>query len=188
MAHLQILLFVIFSITTPVFAQDWTVYDPCTFEEDEYFDGDSFQLKAPTRYTYIFRLYGVDAPETDKRYPDRIREQAEYFGIPENRVVHWGEQATKFTRKFLKDGKIVAYTKKEKSGSQSSKNRYYAVIEVDGERLDEALVTAGLARAYGVAAAYPRRISDKVYQSRLRRAESDAKKEKLGIWSESGSP
>lgn len=153
-----------------VLAEEWTVYDPCSFEENEYFDGDSFQLKAPSGYTYIFRLYGVDAAETDKRYPDRIREQAEYFGIAENRVAYWGERATRFTRRFLKGEDIVVYTKKEKSGSKSSKNRYYAVIEVDEERLDEALVAAGLARAYGMAAAYPRRHSDKVFQSRLRRA------------------
>ena len=166
-------------------AEDWTVYEESEFQPDEYYDGDSFQIKVKTGHTYIFRLYGVDTPETDERYPDRIREQAEYFGISENRIRSWGEKATRFTERFLKRKDITVYTKKEKSGTKSSKNRYYAIIEVDGKRLDEALLEAGLARAYGMAAAYPRRLSERTFRSRLERVEAKAKREEEGIWSDS---
>ena len=41
-------------------------------------DGDSFHVSAGEK-EYLFRLYLVDAPETDEMTPRRLIEQAKYF-------------------------------------------------------------------------------------------------------------
>lgn len=187
MPRLHLVLFTLLTLvlSPSARAQKWITYEGSTFQEHKYYDGDSFQIKAPTGYTYIFRLYGADTLETDNRFPSRIAEQAEYFHIPQKRVIHWGKVAKRFTRRFLR-GKVTIHTRKEKSGSRSSKHRYYAiVIDDQGRRLDEALIEAGLARAHGVSVSYPKKTNDRTFQRRLHRLELKAKRNKIGIWAES---
>ena len=69
-------------------------------------------------------------------------------------MIKWGKKAGAFTKKFLRKP-FTVYTQKMKAGGASKKARYYAiVVNEDGERLDEALVEAGLARAYGMGAGW----------------------------------
>ena len=130
--------------------KQWLVYERCELVDEKYFDGDSFYVKALTGYTYIFRLQGVDCPESDDRVKSRITAQAEDFEVEEKEVIKWGEKAAKFTKKFLRKP-FTVYTQKVKAPGSSSKARYYAIIvNSDGKRLSEALVEAGLARVHGL--------------------------------------
>ena len=52
-------------------------------------DGDSFHVSVNGK-EYIFRLYFVDTPEVDTEFPQRVKEQARYFGItPEQATPGW---------------------------------------------------------------------------------------------------
>ena len=172
----------------------WLIYERCELVDDKYFDGDSFSVKALTDYVYVFRLYGVDCPETDKRVKSRLTEQAKEFKIEEKDVIKWGKKASAFTKKFLRKP-FTVYTRKAKAAGASKKARYYAiVVNADGKLLDEALVEAGLARAYGMGADWdepfwgktkadlPRKIDSKRFMTKLRFLENKAKREEAGVW------
>ncbi|MGB0775567.1 MAG: thermonuclease family protein [Akkermansiaceae bacterium] len=172
----------------------WLIYERCELADDKYFDGDSFSVKALTGYTYVFRLYGVDCPETDKRVKSRLTEQGKDFKLEEKEVLKWGKKASAFTKKFLRKP-FTVYTQKIKARGASKKSRYYAIIvNADGKRLDEALIEAGLARAHGMGAEWddkfwgktkadlPSRMTSKRFISKLGTLENKAKREKVGIW------
>ena len=188
------LLVSIFSSAVSASEKEWLVYDRCQLMDEEYHDGDSFAVKPLTGYTYLFRLYGVDCPETDDRFESRLTEQAKDFAIEQDDVMKWGERASTFTRDFLQKPFRV-YTQKIKADGASGKSRYYAIIiNAEGQRLDEALIQAGLARAHGMGAEwdepmwdgkiakFPRRMTSRRYLSGLRMLEKRAKREKIGIW------
>lgn len=188
------LLVSIFSSAVSASEKEWLVYDRCQLMDEEYHDGDSFAVKPLTGYTYLFRLYGVDCPETDDRFESRLTEQAKDFAIEQDDVMKWGERASSFTRDFLQKPFRV-YTQKIKADGASGKSRYYAIIiNAEGQRLDEALIQAGLARAHGMGAEwdepmwegkiakFPRRMTSRRYLSSLRMLEKRAKREKIGIW------
>ena len=188
------LLVSLLSLEVSASVKEWTAYDRCQLMEDKYYDGDSFGVKPLTGYTYLFRLYGVDCPETDDRFESRLAEQAKDFEIEQKDIIKWGEEAARFTRDFLRKPFRV-YTQKIKADGASGKSRYYAIIiNEDGERLDEALIEAGLARAHGMGAEwdepmwegkvanFPRRMTTRRYLSGLRLLEKRAKRDKVGIW------
>jgi len=191
----SICLFVsLLSLEVSASVKEWITYDRCQLVDNEYYDGDSFAVKPLTGYTYLFRLYGVDCPETDDRFESRLAEQAKDFDIEQKEIIKWGEKAAHFTRDFLRKPFRV-YTQKIKADGASGKSRYYAIIvNADGERLDEALVEAGLARAHGMGAEwdepmwegksanFARRMTSRRYLSGLRVLEKRAKREKVGIW------
>lgn len=179
-------LFLLISATFVTASPKWIVYEKCVLVDDKYFDGDSFNVKAATGYTYIFRLYGVDCPETDTRVPARLKAQAQEFGLTETKdLIKWGKEAQKFTKKFL-EGEFTVLTLKKKAAGQSKKSRYYAVIiNKNGARLDEALIAAGLARAYGMGAEWPDRMTEKRFIIKLHTLESKAKRADQGIWADS---
>ena len=160
----------------------WLDYKNCTLVPEKHFDGDSFHVKAPTGHTYVFRLYGVDCPETDTRFPDRNKEQAKAFGIPEKDILQWGEKAKAFTKKFLQKP-FTVHTEKAKARGAGKDIRYYAIlINADGQRLDEALLAAGLARAFGIGASWPKDMDPNRFLKKLHPIESKAKREKTGLW------
>jgi endonuclease YncB( thermonuclease family) len=164
------------------FAADWQTWKDCTLLGDEYMDGDSFHVKRGPRSEYIIRLYFVDCPESDNRFPDRVGEQAEYFGISSKDALKSGETATDFTRKILKRG-FTVHTRKDKSFSASSKPRYYGFIELpDGRFLSEELVRQGLARIYGKPSERPDGKGRATIYRRLEKLEQEAKERKLGAW------
>src|SRR6185312_7195986 len=59
--------------------REWVKLADCSYVAGRYNDGDSFRVRSGTN-EFILRLYFVDAPETNLRYPERTREQSEYFG------------------------------------------------------------------------------------------------------------
>jgi len=59
-------------------SKDWIVLKDCRLIPNPANDGDSFHVSAGEK-EYLFRLYLVDAPETDEMTPRRLIEQAKYF-------------------------------------------------------------------------------------------------------------
>lgn len=166
----------------------WEVWENCRLIPNAGNDGDSFRVrKRNGRYTYILRLYFVDAPETDETLTSRIAEQADYWGIDTKQILRMGTKATRFTKAFLEDG-FTVYTKKEKTKGRSEKSRYYALIKVKDRFLSTALVEAGLARLYGRQVETPAGVP-KATTLRLRhkKAERAAKAARRGAWTFSGS-
>lgn len=161
---------------------DWQTWNDCELLEEKYMDGDSFYVQRSPRSVYILRLYFVDCPESDNRFPDRVAEQAEYFGIEPDEALECGETATEFTRKALEDG-FTVHTRKQKSYSASSKPRYYAFIEYgEGKHLAEELVRNGLARIYGKPSDRPDGKSERAIFGKLGRLKDEAKAQKAGAW------
>lgn len=58
----------------------WEVLTGCRLSTNGVSDGDSFMVAHKAR-DYIFRLYYVDAPETDTALDSRVEDQAAYFNI-----------------------------------------------------------------------------------------------------------
>ena len=158
--------------------------DDCEFVSTEYADGDSFLLKT-ARGDFVFRLYYVDAPESDERFPDRNRDQARYFGITPAECLASGRMAATLVRKALEGKKLTVYTRWSSALGSSRLSRYYAVVEVDGRGLAEVLVGNGLARLHGVSVNQPDGTKAPEYIATLQALESDAKAQKRGAWSNS---
>src|SRR5437899_7809336 len=62
-------------------SKEWIVLKDCRLIPNPANDGDSFHVSVGPN-EYLFRLYFVDAPETDEMSPNRLIEQAKYFAIP----------------------------------------------------------------------------------------------------------
>ncbi len=175
-------------VLLPARAESWKTYEGCRLVEHAYFDGDSFHVDAPAgsrRHTYIFRLYGVDCPETDRRYPARIAEQAKAFRLPASEILVWGQRAREFVERFL-SRPFTVYTRKLKARGKSDQPRYYAIIVgADGTDLAQSLVASGLARAFGVFPRWPPNASPNRYRQELDRRQTAADQKQVGVWARS---
>lgn len=177
-------------------AKKWREYTGCQVIPNASNDGDSFHVKPGNikSKTYLFRLYFVDTPESEKSLPERLKEQADYFGIANPLdVVKVGKAAVKFTEDFLANGNFTVYSRLADALGRSAKDRDYAmVLSGDQRDLSYELVRNGLARVYGSGTdltdleAYGK--SEDFWWRRLRQAELEAKKEKLGAWAYSSGP
>lgn len=180
-------------LITPVAAQqrsgptaEWEVLQNCELLPDKVVDGDSFHVLHKGR-EYIFRLYFVDAPETSDSVPERLVEQAAYFGIATNEVAQAGERAAEFTRQKLTSGRITVITRWQNAMGRSSLARFYAVVLVGGKNLAEELVGAGLARIYGYRANWPGGPNALTFVEQLRDLEHTARSRRLGVWDDTKS-
>lgn len=180
-------LFLVLAGTNEALAsKKWRVYHDCTVIPNPANDGDSFHVKV-NRRNYLFRLYWVDAPETDRSFPERNAVQADYFGITPDEVIQYGKEATRFAMNFMKDG-FTVHTKFADAMGRSAKDRDYAIIEKDGQFLHIELVRAGLARVHGFQEASPDMPSLSTMRMRLKGAEAEARREKRGAWAAGKSP
>lgn len=161
----------------------WETWDNCRLVQSESNDGDSFHVRKENgTHTYILRLYFVDAAETDKRFQERIQDQADYWGIDKSHIYDLGILGRDFTESFMKNG-FTVHTQKEDALGRSKKNRYYALIEKDNEFLSNALVKEGLARIYGAQADLPTGLpATPRYRLRLKSSEKQAKEHLRGAW------
>lgn len=158
----------------------WVVLKDCRLLSAATRDADSFHVQAAGK-EYIFRLYFVDAPETDTEFAGRVNEQAKYFGLTPQQTVQLGEHARRFTKEKLSRPFTVRTAMQDAMGRSKSK-RYYAFVETHEGDLAELLVINGLARLHGSTAqplglSSPERMWDK-----LQRLEREAKQEKVGAW------
>jgi endonuclease YncB( thermonuclease family) len=166
-------------------ADNWVTFESCSLISNPANDGDSFHVLAQGK-EYIFRLYFVDAPETDEQVAARVREQARYFKISRRQVLRIGEAARFFTRERLATPFTVRTCFEDAMG-QSRLERFYALVTSRDGDLGEQLVGNGLARAYGATAPRTDFFDGRMEWRRLRRLEREAKEQKAGAWSASRS-
>lgn len=162
-------------------AKKWRLKEGCTLIDHPANDGDSFHVRVNKRH-YLFRLYWVDTPETDLSLPERVAEQAAYFGLSPEETVKVGKEAEAFSRKFLQ-GSFTVHTKFADAMGRSARDRDYAIIEKDGTYLHVELVRAGLARIHGLEEVSEDMPSLGTMRMRLKAAEAEAKREARGGWS-----
>ena len=166
----------------PLLRAEWTTLKDCELVAGGYGDGDSFHVHSGSR-EMILRLYFVDTPETDERFPDRLKEQADYFGVTVPEVLRLGEKAAQFARKTL-GGRFTVVTQKQDARGASHEPRYYGFVLLEDGRTNyaELLVENGLARVFGAAASRPDGPDANEEWQRLKRLESKAKAGKVGGW------
>lgn len=175
------LLFAFLSLS-PAWAQrSWRHLDNVSLVEHPGNDGDSFHARR-NRSRYLLRLYFVDTPETDGRFPDRLQDQADYFGISLDQIIEAGKMADDFTKELLARQPFDVYTKYRDALGASRQNRIYAMVRVNDRWLCELLVENGLARIHGVGDDLPDGVSERRHWARLRTLENTARREKRGIW------
>ncbi len=180
-ALLRLSLVLVFVAQGAEAAKAWRTKEDCTLIENEANDGDSFHVRVNKRH-YIFRLLFVDTPESDDGLPERVKEQAAYFGISPEDAVKVGKEAVKFSREFLSKP-FTVYTQFDDAMGRSAKDRDYAIITgADGRDLGVALVEAGLARIHGLQETPEDEVSVSKMNMRLKTAENQAKNAKRGAW------
>ena len=159
-------------------------FTDCEFIDTAYADGDSFRVRVDG-HERVLRLYFVDTPESDTRFPKRNAEQAEYFGITPAQSLAAGKAAKRFVHDLLKGKKLTIFTRWAEARGSSNLPRYYVFVEVDGRNLADVLVDAGLARLIGRDVTLPDRTKIADYWAHLREHETAARKAKLGAWERS---
>src|SRR5437764_7853931 len=161
-------------------SEDWIVLENCRLIPNPANDGDSFHVSVGEK-EYIFRLYVVDAPETDEMVPRRLVDQAKYFGITVPQAIEVGRAAKEFTREKL-SAPFTVFTHMSDAMGQSRIERFYGYVETKEGDLGEQLVRNGLARIYGFKAAPPGIRSSRVEAEKLQQFENQARQEKIGAW------
>ncbi len=166
----------------------WETLSGCRLVTNAAVDGDSFHVLHKGR-EYIFRLYFVDAPESDPAMKDRIQDQAEYFGIAPHNVPRAGRLASQFTREKLARRDITIVTRWQNALGRSSLARFYGVVLVNGtNNLAEELVANGFARIHGLRANWPDGPRSTTFISKLKNLELTAREKKRGVWEQTAFP
>lgn len=177
-----VLLVIVFRLAVAAPSAAWITLENCRLVPNPANDGDSFHVRVGDK-EYIFRLYFVDAPETDAANPARLIEQAKYFGISVPQVIDVGETAKSFARDKLAESFIVI-TRMANAMGRSRSERFYALIETKEGDLGEQLVENGLARPFGRSAKPPGLESSKAEWEKLEQLENEAKQQRIGGWGE----
>lgn len=162
-------------------AKQWVRLDACQYVPDKSNDGDSFLVHCG-RERFFARLYFVDCPETDLSFPERVREQYDYFGVTMDEATRAGARARDFVGAALRARPFVVYTKRSFAQGRSKNTRYYSLVAVDGRYLHEILLSEGLARSKGTAVALPTGQKARDYVKGLRGLEDRARLERKGLW------
>jgi len=176
----RVLLFLVSCVAVARADEQWVTYKDCRYLPNTANDGDSFHVRAAGR-EYIFRLYFVDAPETDMSVPDRVAEQAKYFHATIQDALRIGIEAERFTRQKLSHPFTVRTCKQDARG-RSRHPRYFALVQTDTGDLGEQLVANGLARVYGASSRPAGMSTPEGEWRKLKQLERKAKKQKIGGW------
>jgi endonuclease YncB( thermonuclease family) len=174
------LVFLVFLLAPLARASEWKTFKDCRFMPNEANDGDSFHVRADNK-EYIFRLYFVDAPETDTSVAGRVDDQAKYFHVSVPQALQIGIEAERFTQQKLARPFTVRTCLQDARG-RSRLPRYFAFVQIDNVDLGELLVANGLARVYGAASDAPDMNTPEVEWRKLRELEGKAKEQKIGGW------
>ena len=161
-------------------ANDWKTFKDCRYLPNAANDGDSFHVRARGK-EYIFRLYFVDAPETDDSIPDRLTEQAKYFRVATAEALEIGHEAERFTQEMLAQPFTVRTCLQDARG-RSHLPRYFAFVQTEKGDLSESLVANGLARVYGAASDAPGMNKAAAEWRNLQQFESKAQQQRIGGW------
>src|SRR5262245_61371070 len=158
----------------------WIVLKGCRLIPNPANDGDSFHVSAGNK-EYLFRLYLVDAPETDEMTPRRLIEQAKYFGITVPQAIEVGRAAKDFTQEKLSQP-FTEFMHMSDAMGQSKLESFYEFVETKEGYLCEQLVRNWLARNYGFKVVAPGLTSSRIELEKLQQLEDEAKREKIGGW------
>jgi endonuclease YncB( thermonuclease family) len=180
LARWLLLIFLFSRVAVARADEPWATYKDCRYLPNAANDGDSFHVRTAGR-EYIFRLYFVDAPETDRSLPGRLAQQAKYFHASIREALQIGLEAEGFTRKTLSHPFTVRTCKQDARG-RSRHPRYFAFVLTDTGDLGEQLIGNGLARVYGAASGPPGARTPEAEWGKLRQLEREAKKQKIGGW------
>jgi competence ComEA-like helix-hairpin-helix protein len=161
-------------------SKDWIALENCRLIVNPANDGDSFHASAGEK-EYIFRLYLVDAPETDEMTPGRLVQQAKYFAITVPQGIQVGQAAKEFTREKL-SAPFTVFTRMSDAMGRSKMERFYAFVQTKDGDLGEQLVRNGLARNYGFRAVPPALQNSRLEVEKLQQLEDEARQEKIGGW------
>jgi len=161
-------------------SRQWIVLKDCRLIPNPANDGDSFHVSAGEK-EYLFRLYFVDAPETDEMTPGRLVQQAKYFGITVPQAIEVGRRAKEFVDEKLATP-FTIFTHMSDAMGQSRLERFYAFVQTKDGDLGEQLVRNGLARVYGFKATPPGLKSSRIELDKLQQYENEARQEKVGAW------
>src|SRR5438132_1485349 len=161
-------------------SRQWIVLKDCRLIPNPANDGDSFHVSAGEK-EYLFRLYFVDAPETDEMTPGRLVQQAKYFGITVPQAIEVGRRAKEFLDEELATP-FTIFTHMSDAMGQSRLERFYAFVQTKDGDLGEQLVRNGLARVYGFKATPPGLKSSRIELDKLQQYEKEARQEKIGGW------
>jgi len=159
----------------------WTTLDACRYVADKSNDGDSFLVQCG-RERFFVRLYFVDAPESDVSFPDRVRQQYEYFGVTQDELTRAGTRARDYVQSALVQRPFVVHTKKTFAQGRSKATRYYGLVQIDGRYLHQVLVSEGLARNKGSRLGLPSGETARAHAQRLQSIEDHARLQRRGIW------
>ena len=162
--------------------KQWSQMAACRYVIDANNDGDSFLVQCG-RERFYARLYFVDAPETNLSFPERVRQQYEYFGVTLDELTRAGARARDLVQVLLRERQFVIHTKKSFAQGRSKATRYYALVQVDGRYLHEILLSEGLARNRGTIVALPSGEKARVHAKRLQGLEDGARVGLKGLWS-----
>ena len=161
-------------------SKDWIVLKDCRLIANPANDGDSFHVSAGGK-EYLFRLYFVDAPETDEMTPRRLVDQAKYFGITVPQAIEVGQAAKEFARRELSEPFTVLTHMSDAMG-QSRIERFYAFVQTKDGDLGELLMRNGLARNYGFKTTPPGLSSSRIELEKLQQFENQAWQKRIGAW------
>jgi hypothetical protein len=135
----------------------------------------------------VFVLYYVDALDATPAHPDRINEQATFFGkASPQAVLETGREAWSYVKELLSTRKFLVLTRWEKVPNTE---RYYAIIRVEYEPgkwayLADLLMRQGYARINGLQTPLPDNTPTvENYIGELMTHAKYARQKKLGIWS-----
>lgn len=109
-----------------------------------------------------FRFLAIDTPESTTK------------------IEKYGKEAAKFTCDTLKNAQKIEIEFDSNSNKKDKYERYLAWVFVDGELLQEKLISNGLAEIKYI-------YGDYKYLSILKKAENEAKNNNLGIWNNNDS-
>jgi len=160
--------------------QPWQLLTNCQFVANPENDGDSFRVRAGTN-EFVLRLYFVDAPETNLRYPERTREQSEYFGVTLDETMKAGRTARDLVRDTLREP-FTVWTRHASAAGRGKEPRYYGFVLIGTNALDEILIRNGLARPKGVRPNLPTGEKAVVHVEKLQSLEAEAKRQRIGLW------
>lgn len=174
---------VLLALAMPAAADDdgkWIEIRDCRLIAHAANDGDSFHVRGGGR-EYLVRLYFVDAPEHSRQVPERVREQADWFGTTEEQILQQGALAATRVAEWL-DRPFTIHTQLIDARGASSMQRVFAMVEVGDRYLCELLVEHGLARIHGIR----RNLDDGTFRwdhvRKLEALEAKAKAAGSGLW------